>query len=106
MTTDEGDCQTTNRKEMKVKIGRETWRAGNQREKRTPRIVSKVLREMEKKEEFDISTEDLIEEVQQEGLVVRKEERHRMLTKMRTVEEMNLLEHKPMNMKIGVNVRR
>ena len=53
------------RMRMKVRIER---RAGDQREKRTPKIRWEVLRDMEKREEFERRTEELIEGVLQEGL--------------------------------------
>ena len=41
-----------------------------------------------------------------DGFVVRKGERHRMVRRIRTVEEMSLSDHKPKCMKIAVNERK
>ena len=53
---------------MKVNVGRKRWRAGEERKGMTPRIRWQVLREMEKREEFERRAEQLMEGVQQEGL--------------------------------------
>ena len=41
-----------------------------------------------------------------DGFVVRKEERHRMVRRIRTVEEISLSDHKPKSIRIAVNERR
>ena len=67
-TTDDGGLSDHRPKGMKVKVGRERWRAGEEKKGRTPRIRWEVLREMEKREEFERRTEQLEEGVQQGGL--------------------------------------
>ena len=41
-----------------------------------------------------------------DGFVVRKEEMHRMVRRIRTVEDMNLSDHKPNILRIAVSERR
>ena len=41
-----------------------------------------------------------------DAFVIRKGERHRMVRRIRTMEEMSLSDHKPKSMRIAVNERR